>query len=117
MSRGCPSDNQGDVYNPAYLYGGESYHKALHDAVTCALRTCAGKSMSELSEAVVRVTNDLIKWVRMNEAPNNPEPYRKYGRGIRNWALVRSIDPVQAAELVFACEHIRMVCTKEALSI
>ncbi|SPT53819.1 phage/plasmid primase, P4 family, C-terminal domain [Actinomyces bovis] len=115
MGRGCPSGNQGDVYNPAYLYGGENYHKALHDAVTCALRARAGKSLSELSEDVVKTTNDLIKWVRMNEAPDNPEPGKRYGRSIRNWALVKSIDPVQAAELVFACERIRMVCTRETI--
>lgn len=115
MGRGYPSGNQGDVYNPAYLYGGENYHKALHDAVTCALRARAGKSLSELSEDVVKTTNGLIKWVRMNEALDDPKPGKKYGRSIRNWVLVRSIDPVQAAELVFACEHIRMVCTKETI--
>ena len=83
--------------------------------MTCALRARAGKSLSELSEDVVKTTNDLIKWVRMNEAPDNPEPGKRYGRSIRNWALVKSIDPVQVAELVFACERIRMVCTRETI--
>lgn len=115
MGHDWSSGNQGDVYNPAYLYGGENYHKALHDAVTYALRARAGKSLSELSEDVVKTTNGLIKWVRMNEAPDNPESDKKYGRSIRNWALVKSIDSVQAAELVFACERIRMVCTRETI--
>lgn len=115
MGHGWPSGNQGDVYNPAYLYGGENYHKALHDAVTYVSRKRVGRSLSELSEAVVKVTNDLIKWVRMNEAPENPVPDKKYGRSIRNWALIKSIDPVQAAELVFLCECIRMVCVKETI--
>jgi putative DNA primase/helicase len=109
------SGNQGDSYNPAYLYCGESYHKALHDAVTCALRACAGKSLSELSEDVVRITNNLIKWVQMPELRGLPKYGKKYGRGIRNWSLIKSIDPVQAAELVFAYERIRMVCTKETI--
>lgn len=115
MGHGWSSGNQGDVYNPAHLYGGENYHKALHDAVTYVLRSRAGKSLSELSEDVVRVTNELIKWVRMNKAPDNPEPDKRYGRSIRNWVLVKSIDPVQAAVLVFACERVRMVCTRETI--
>lgn len=56
MGHGYPSGNKGDVYNLAYLSGGENYHKALHDAVFCALRVRAGKSLSELPEDVVKTT-------------------------------------------------------------
>ena len=44
--------NQGEAYNPDYLYGGENYHKALSDVVSYVLRGCAGDDLSVLSDGV-----------------------------------------------------------------
>ena len=116
MKRGRAYDegNQGEAYNPDYLYGGENYHKALSDAVSYVLRDCAGDGLSALSDVVVKVTNALVAWVNLSEPPSNPEAGKIYGRGFR-WPRLKSIDPVQAAELVFAQEVIRMVCVKETV--
>lgn len=116
MKRGRAYDegNQGGAYNPDYLYGGENYHKALSDVVSYVLRDCAGDGLSALSDVVVKVTNALVAWVNLSEPPSNPEAGKIYGRGFR-WPRLKSIDPVQAAELVFAQEVIRMVCVKETV--
>lgn len=116
MKRGRAYDegNQGEAYNPDYLYGGENYHKALSDVVSYVLRDCAGDGLSALSDVVVKVTNALVAWVNLSEPPSNPEAGKIYGRGFR-WPKLKSIDPVQAAELVFAQEVIRMVCVKETV--
>lgn len=116
MKRGRAYDegNQGEAYNPDYLYGGENYHKALSDVVSYVLRDCAGDGLSALSDVVVKVTNALVAWVNMSEPPSNPEAGKIYGRGFR-WPKLKSIDPVQAAELVFSQEVIRMVCVKETV--
>lgn len=116
MKRGRAYDegNQGEAYNPDYLYGGENYHKALSDVVSYVLRGCAGDGLSALSDVVVKVTNALVAWVNLSEPPSNPEAGKIYGRGFR-WPRLKSIDPVQAAELVFAQEVIRMVCVKETV--
>ena len=116
MKRGRAYDkgNQGEAYNPDYLYGGENYHKALSDAVSYVLRSCAGDGLSYLSDVVVKVTNALVAWVNLSEPPSNPKADTLYGRGFR-WPKLKSIDPVQAAELVFAQEVIRMVCVKETV--
>lgn len=106
--------NQGEAYNPDYLYGGENYHKALSDVVSYVLRSCAGDGLSYLSDVVVKVTNALVAWANLPEPPSNPEAGKIYGRGFR-WPKLKSIDPVQAAELVFAQEVIRMVCVKETV--
>jgi hypothetical protein len=106
--------NQGEVYNPDYLYGGENYHKALSDVVSYVWRDYAGDDLSALSDVVVKVTNALVAWVDLSEPPSNPEAGKIYGRGFR-WPKLKSIDPVQAAELVFAQEVIRMVCVKETV--
>ena len=106
--------NQGEAYNPDYLYGGENYHKALSDAVSYVLRDCAGDDLSALSDVVVKVTNALVAWVNLSEPPSNPTAGKIYGRGFR-WPKLKSIDPVQAAELVFAQEVVRMVCVKETV--
>lgn len=112
-------DNQGDVYNPAYLYGGESYMRALHSVVTYVCRDAGFfDELSVLADKVISLTNDLVRWVNRTsyeeamEADNPPPP--PYGRSFR-WAKLKVIDPVQAAELVFACEYIRMVCVKESI--
>ena len=112
--RAYDEGNQGEAYNPDYLYGGENYHKALSDAVSYVLRDCAGDGLSALSDVVVKVTNALVAWVNLSEPPSNPEAGKIYGRGFR-WPRLKSIDPVQAAELVFAQEVIRMVCVKETV--
>lgn len=41
MKRGRAYDegNQGEAYNPDYLYGGENYHKALSDVVSLCCAT------------------------------------------------------------------------------
>lgn len=116
MKRGRAYDegNQGEAYNPDYLYGGENYHKALSDVVSYVLRSYAGDGLSVLSDVVVKVTNALVAWVNLSEPPSNPEAGKIYGRGFR-WPKLKSIDPVQAAELVFAQEVIRMVCVKETV--
>lgn len=116
MKRGRAYDegNQGEAYNPDYLYGGENYHKALSDVVSYVLRDCAGDGLSALSDVVVKVTNALVAWVNLSEPPSNPEAGKIYGRGFR-WPRLKSIDPVQAAELVFAQEVIRTVCVKETV--
>lgn len=116
MKRGRAYDegNQGEAYNPDYLYGGENYHKALSDVVSYVLRDCAGDGLSALSDDVVKATNALVAWVNLSEPPSNPEAGKIYGRGFR-WPRLKSIDPVQAAELVFAQEVIRMVCVKETV--
>ena len=106
--------NQGEAYDPDYLYGGENYHKALSDVVSYVLRGCAGDDLSVLSDDVVKVTNALVAWVNLSEPPSNPEAGKIYGRGF-HWPKLKSIDPVQAAELVFAQEVIRMVCVKETV--
>lgn len=51
MKRGRAYDegNQGEAYNPDYLYGGENYHKALSDVVSYVLRDCAGGSACRTS--------------------------------------------------------------------
>lgn len=63
MKRGRAYDegNQGEAYNPDYLYGGENYHKALSDVVSYVLRGCAGDGLSALSDVVVKVTNDPVR--------------------------------------------------------
>ena len=116
MKRGRAYDegNQGEAYNPDYLYGGENYHKALSDAVGYVLRGCAGDGLSVLSHDVVKATNALVAWVNLSEPPSNPEAGKIFGRGF-HWPRLKSIDPVQAAELVFAQEVIRMVCVKETV--
>ncbi len=112
--RAYDEGNQGEAYNPDYLYGGENYHKALSDVVSYVLRGCAGDGLSALSDNVVKVTNALVAWVNLSEPPSNPTAGKIYGRGFR-WPKLKSIDPVQAAELVFAQEVIRMVCVKETV--
>lgn len=112
--RAYDEGNQGEAYNPDYLYGGENYHKALSDVVSYVLRGCAGDGLSALSDVVVKVTNALVAWVNLSEPPSNPTAGKIYGRGFR-WPKLKSIDPVQAAELVFAQEVIRMVCVKETV--
>ena len=112
--RAYDEGNQGGAYNPDYLYGGENYHKALSDVVSYVLRDCAGDGLSALSDVVVKVTNALVAWVNLSEPPSNPQAGKIYGRGFR-WPRLKSIDPVQAAELVFAQEVIRMVCVKETV--
>ncbi len=111
-------DNKGEAYNPDYMYGGIMYHKALYDAVVCALRQNEGATITELASAVVKVTNELVSWVSLKESPKQPEkcdPDARYGRGIRGWSQLKTIDPVQAAELVSMVEVIRMVCVKETI--
>ena len=78
------------------------------------LRDCAGDGLSALSDNVVKATNALVAWVNLSEPPSNPEAGKIYGRGFR-WPRLKSFDPVQAAELVFAQEVIRMVCVKETV--
>ena len=56
--RAYDEGNQGEAYNPDYLYGGENYHKALSDVVSYVLRDCAGDGLSALSDVVVKVTVD-----------------------------------------------------------
>lgn len=92
MKRGRAYDegNQGEAYNPDYLYGGENYHKALSDVVSYVLRDCAGDGLSVLSDVVVKVTNALVAWVNLSEPPSNPEAGKIYGRGFR-WPRLKSI--------------------------
>lgn len=52
--------NQGEAYNPDYLYGGENYHKALSDVVSYVLRSCAGDGLSYLSDVVVINVNIIL---------------------------------------------------------
>ena len=106
--------NQGEVYNPDYLYGGENYHKALSDVVSYVWRDYAEDGLSVLSDVVVKVTNALVKWVNLPEPSDKAEAGARRGRGFR-WPTLKSIDPVQAAELVFRQEVIRMVCVKETV--
>lgn len=108
-------NNQGDAYNPDYMYGGESYTKALHAAVTYVCRTAHPfDSLDMLSERVVIVTDNLVYWVdspREGHGDNHKPPR---GRGLK-WARPKAIDPVQAAELVFMREVVRMVCVSETI--
>lgn len=106
--------NQGEVYNPDYLYGGENYHKALSDVVSYVWRDYAEDGLSVLSDVVVKVTNALVKWVNLPEPSDKAEAGSRRDRGFR-WPTLKSIDPVQAAELVFRQEVIRMVCVKETV--
>lgn len=106
--------NQGEVYNPDYLYGGENYHKALSDVVSYVWRDYAEDGLSVLSDVVVKVTNALVKWANLPEPSDKAEAGARRGRGFR-WPTLKSIDPVQAAELVFRQEVIRMVCVKETV--
>lgn len=106
--------NQGEVYNPDYLYGGENYHKALSDVVSYVWRDYAEDGLSVFSDVVVKVTNALVKWVNLPEPSDKAEAGARRGRGFR-WPTLKSIDPVQAAELVFRQEVIRMVCVKETV--
>lgn len=106
--------NQGEVYNPDYLYGGENYHKALSDVVSYVWRDYAEDGLSVLSDVVVKVTNALVKWVNLPEPSDKAEAGSRRDRGLR-WPTLKSIDPVQAAELVFRQEVIRMVCVKETV--
>lgn len=57
--------NQGEAYNPDYLYGGENYHKALSDVVGYVWRDYAEDGLSVLSDVVVKVTNALVKWANL----------------------------------------------------
>ena len=77
--------NQGEVYNPDYLYGGENYHKALSDVVSYVWRDYAEDGLSVLSDVVVKVTNALVKWV------NLPEPSDKAEDRERAERLTRSL--------------------------
>ena len=106
--------NQGEVYNPDYLYGGENYHKALSDVVSYVWRDYAEDGLSVLSDVVVKVTNALVKWGNLPEPSDKAEAGSRRDRGFR-WPTLKSIDPVQAAELVFRQEVIRMVCVKETV--
>ena len=65
--------NQGEVYNPDYLYGGENYHKALSDVVSYVWRDYAEDGLSVLSDVVVKVTNALVKWVNLPEPSDKAE--------------------------------------------
>ena len=84
MKRGRAYDegNQGEAYNPDYLYGGENYHKALSDVVSYVLRGCAGDGLSALSDVVVKVTNALVAWVDLSEPPSNPDGGKDLRQGL-----------------------------------
>lgn len=108
-------NNQGDAYNPAYMYGGENYTKALHSAVVYVCRTSGlFDGLDVLSERVVSVTNGLVYWVNSSPEGHGKTKEPPRGRSMK-WAQLKVIDPVQAAELVFMREVVRMVCVKETI--
>jgi len=107
--------NQGDRYNASYMYGGKSYTKALHDVVVYMYRTRgASEGLSSLFKRVVHRTNELVYWVDFSPHGHGENGDPPYGRGLR-WAQLKAIDAVQAAELVFLYETVRMVCVKETI--
>lgn len=107
--------NQGDRYNASYMYGGENYMKALHDVVVYMYRTRgASEGLSPLFKRVVHRTNELVYWVDSSPHGHDENGDPPYGRGLR-WAQLKAIDAVQAAELVFLYETVRMVCVKETI--
>lgn len=108
-------NNQGDAYNPDYMYGGESYTKALYAAVVYVCRTAHPlDSLDMLSERVVSVTDELVYWVNSPREGHGDNHRPPRGRALR-WARPKAIDPVQAAELVFMREVVRMVCVRETI--
>lgn len=108
-------NNQGDAYNPTYMYGGENYTKALHSVVVYVCRVSGPfDGLDVLSERVVSVTNGLVYWVDSPEDGHGKAHMPPRGRSMK-WAQLKAIDPIQAAELVFMREVIRMVCVKETI--
>ena len=96
----------------APVYQGENYAKAELDAVKMVVDnarvsgTLHLRSLSELADDIVGKLRDIVKSVNI--------PANKGGRQL-GWRMPQTISPVQAAQLVFECERIRMVCTKETL--
>ena len=62
--------------------------------------------LSELADEVVRITRFVVEFVNV--------PKKNGGRQLK-WPMPKQISPVQAGQLVFKYELIRMVCTKESV--
>lgn len=93
-------------------YLGNDYSKMQHAAVSEVIKEATNSgsvdirntSLSDLSEAVLNRTLGYVS--RTNQAREKGEKMR----------LPNTISPVQAGELVFAYERIRMVCSAETIN-
>ena len=104
-----PTSNNSTIFT---VYQGENYAKAELDAVNMVVemtRLSGGlrlRSLSELADEVVRTLRNIVDSVNI--------PATQGGRQL-GWNKPKTISAVQAAQLVFEYEHIRMVCTKETV--
>ena len=65
-----------------------------------------GYSLRALSDLVAKRFRDLVEQINM--------PTDKGGRNF-GWVKPNGLSPIQAAEIIFAYEHIRMVCPVETI--
>lgn len=85
-------------------------HEVL-DSITESLpnpddRLLSHYSLRQLSNLVVKRFRDLVTTVN--------KPTDKGGRNL-GWVRPNGLSPIQAAEILFACEIVRMVCPKETI--
>lgn len=91
------------------IYQGFNYYMAEHDAVMRVVETARVAGCTDLASLAEEVV--VFTGMAVNDANT---PVDNGGRGLR-WSTPKVISPVQAAELVFEMEIIRMVCTKETI--
>lgn len=91
------------------VYQGNNYFVAAHEAVETVVARASvtgNTNLASLADEVVAVTRSIVAGV------NKPADH---GGREMGWTKPKGISPIQAAELVFEMEIIRMVCTKETI--
>lgn len=106
---GTASTNINGNTTPQPVYQGNNYYMAEHDAVKMVVaraNTTGSNKLADLADEVVAEIRSIVNGV--NSPPD------KGGRSL-GWHAPKCISTIQAAELVFELETIRMVCTKETI--
>jgi putative DNA primase/helicase len=115
---GTTSNSMSDYSMSSNLYQGNSRSMAELDSVHEVLEWTRnslpnptdslsdGYSLRALSDLVAKKFRDLVEQINM--------PTDRGGRNL-GWVKPNGLSPIQAAEIIFAYEHIRMVCPVETI--
>lgn len=106
---GTASSTVNNVNIVTQVYQGNNYHMAEHEAVMTVVERASVTGHSDLTS----LANEVVAEMR-NIINGVNKPVDAGGRAL-GWRRPSSISPIQAAELVFEVEIIRMVCTKETI--